>query len=177
MIMLLVSSIQNTISELFGSDTGHLTPSNIMLRAVVAFLFALVIIRIAGIRSFGSKSAFDVVLAITVGSVLSRAVTGNHSFIGCIAGSAVLALMHRLFAMLAFSNKKLAVFIKGNAHVLLKKDRINWKNMRRHNITMEDLMQSVRKKGFMELAEIDEALFETDGKISLIPKAKKVLPT
>jgi uncharacterized membrane protein YcaP (DUF421 family) len=170
-------NIQDTLIALFGSDTDHLSPVNIMLRAVVTFLFALIIIRIAGIRSFGSKSAFDVVLAITVGSVLSRAVTGNHSFIGCIAGSAVLALMHRLFAMLAFSNQKLAVFIKGNAHVLLKNDRINWKNMRRHNITMDDLMQSVRKKGFIELAEIDEALFETDGKISLIPKAKKILPT
>jgi hypothetical protein len=170
-------SIQDTVYELFGSDTGHLTPINMMLRAIVTFLFALIIIRIAGIRSFGSKSSFDVVLAITVGSVLSRAITGDYSFWGCIAASAVLALMHRFFAMMAYSNKRMAEILKGEAHVLLKDDKVIWKNMKRHNITMDDLMQSVRKKGFMDLDEIKEALFEIDGKISLIPKAKKVLPT
>jgi uncharacterized membrane protein YcaP (DUF421 family) len=176
-MVLFALSIQETITAVFGSDRGDLTPVNMMLRAVVVFLFALVIIRIAGIRSFGSKSSFDVVLAITVGSVLSRAVTGNHSFCGCIASGAVLALMHRLFAMMAYRNKKIATLVKGDPHVLLKNNKINWENMKRHNITMDDLMQSVRKKGFMELTEIDEAVFETDGKISLIPKAKKVLPT
>jgi len=148
-----------------------------MVRAVITFLLALIIIRLAGIRSFGSKSAFDVVLSITVGSVLSRAITGHHSFIGCITASAVLALMHRFFAMMSFSSEKMAKVIKGEPDVLLKNDRVHWKNMKRHNVTMDDLMQSVRKKGFMKLEEIDEALFETDGKISLIPKVKRVLPT
>jgi uncharacterized membrane protein YcaP (DUF421 family) len=176
-MLLLLLSVQDVVTPLFGSDTGHLTPVNMMLRAIITFLFSLIIIRIAGIRSFGSKSAFDVVLAITVGSVLSRAITGNHSFFGCIGAGAVLALMHRLFAMLAYSNKGIATILKGAPHILLKNDTINWKNMKRHNITHDDLMEAVRKKGFMELNEIREASFETDGKISLVPKAKKILPT
>jgi uncharacterized membrane protein YcaP (DUF421 family) len=176
-MLMYILPIQDTITELFGSDKASLTPVNMMLRAIIVFLFSLIIIRIAGIRSFGSKSAFDIVLAITVGSVLSRAITGNHSFFGCIAAGAVLALMHRFFAMAASRNKMISGILKGEPHILLKDGKINWKNMRRHNLSLDDLMQSLHKNGFMNLAEIEEAIFETDGKISLIPKAKKILPS
>src|SRR5215831_11046179 len=57
-------------------------------RAVVAFFITLVLIRMAGIRTFGKKSAFDNVIIIMLGSILSRVVVGASPFIpttlGCL---------------------------------------------------------------------------------------------
>ncbi len=169
--------IQILIADWWGSDSGELSPSQMMSRAIITFLLALLIIRIAGIRSFGSKSAFDIVLSITVGAVLSRCITGHYSYLACVSAATILALMHRLFAIISFYNLFLSHLIKGKADILLSKNKINWKNMKRHHISMEDLLQALHKKGFSALDEIEEAFFETDGKISLVPKAKKVLPT
>jgi uncharacterized membrane protein YcaP (DUF421 family) len=176
-MLTILFNFHNFILQWFGSDNVDLTPEQMMLRAVVTFIFALLIIRIAGIRSFGSKSAFDVVLSITVGAVLSRCITGKHPYFACLAGATVLALMHRCFAMMIFHSKSLAHLIKGKACILIDNNKINWRNMQRHNVTMEDVMEALRKRGFASLEEISEVLFETDGKISLIPKAKRILPT
>jgi uncharacterized membrane protein YcaP (DUF421 family) len=163
------------IETWWGSDTGELSILQMMMRALVTFLLALLIIRMAGIRSFGSKSAFDIVLSITVGAVLSRCITGHYSYIACVSAAATLALMHRIFAVISFQSRFMSKLIKGQSDTLLKKNKINLKNMKKHHITMEDLMQALHKKGFSDLEEIEEAIFETDGKISLIPKEKKVL--
>src|SRR3954465_3783233 len=79
------------LRDLFGDDNADLNVLQMMVRAFVTFLIALALIRVAGIRSFGSKSAFDIVLSITVGAVLSRCITGHYSFLACISAAAVLA--------------------------------------------------------------------------------------
>jgi uncharacterized membrane protein YcaP (DUF421 family) len=175
-MMFTLLHIQIFIEDWWGSDTDELTALQMMLRAIVTFLLALLIIRIAGIRSFGSKSAFDIVLSITVGAVMSRCITGHYSYLACAGAATILALMHRLFAIFSFRNSFLSYLIKGKPHVLLSKNKINWTNMKRHHLSMDDLIQALHKKGFLNLDEIEEAFFETNGKISLIPKAKKILP-
>jgi uncharacterized membrane protein YcaP (DUF421 family) len=169
-ILFLLVDISGSIRQYFGSDTGDLNMLQMMLRASITFLIALVLIRVAGIRSFGRKSAFDIVLSITVGAVLSRCITGKYSFPASLAAAATLALMHRLFATLAYYSKRWNKLIKGVPHLLMQKGQINWKNMKLHNLTRDDIDQAMRKEGLAGLDEAAELYFETDGKISVIPK-------
>jgi len=162
------------LSQLFGSDTTDLNITQMMIRAFVTFLIALILIRVAGIRSFGSKSAFDIVLSITMGAVLSRCITGKYSYMACVSAAAVLALMHRLFAMMALYSPKLGKIIKGQPDVLLSAGMIDRKKMKRHNLSLDDLQQAARKAGLKSTDQIEEAFFETDGKISIIPKYQNV---
>jgi len=173
-ILFIFPDISAFIRECFGTDAADLNIGQMMLRAVVTFLIALLLIRFAGIRSFGSRSAFDIVLSITAGSVLSRCITGNYNYFACIGAAAALALMHRLFAMLAVHSPRLGKLIKGEPHVLLKNDRISWKNMKLHNLSEDDLEQAAHKEGLHSIEEVSEAFFETDGKISIVPKIEAV---
>ena len=166
------AGMEGFVKEWFGPDTTNLTSIQMMVRAIVTFLIALVLIRFAGIRSFGSRSAFDIVLSITMGAVLSRCITGNYSYTACVSAAAVLALMHRLFAMIAFYSPRLSVLIKGKPHMLLENDRINWKNMKRHNLSLDDLVQAGHKMGLPSIENIALAIFETDGKITIVPKIR-----
>jgi uncharacterized membrane protein YcaP (DUF421 family) len=65
-------------------------------RAVVAFLITLLLIRIAGIRTFGKKSAFDNVIIIMLGSILSRVVVGASPFIPTTVACLAFVLVHWL---------------------------------------------------------------------------------
>lgn len=174
-MVLLLSETEKFFEYYFGSDTVELNVLQMMVRAGATFLIALALIRFAGIRSFGSKSAFDIVLSITMGAVLSRCITGNYSYIACVCAATVLALMHRLFAILAYSSKSLGNLIKGKPHLLFEQDHIIWKNMRLHKLAMDDLLQAAHKAGLPDLEEVEKALFETDGKISIVPKARVII--
>lgn len=168
-LLIFLTDIHN-FSDLFGSDTADLNTIQMMVRAFTTFLIALVLIRVAGIRSFGSKSAFDIVLSITVGAVLSRCISGKYSYLACVSAAAVLALMHRLFAMITSYSSFFSRLIKGKPDMIVSSDKIDRGKMKLHNLSQEDLEQAARKAGLKSIDEIDEAFFETDGKVSIIPK-------
>jgi uncharacterized membrane protein YcaP (DUF421 family) len=168
-ISILLSATQN-LQDLFGNDTADLNALQMTVRAFTTFLIALFLIRVAGIRSFGSRSAFDIVLSITVGAVLSRCITGHYSYVACVAAAAVLAMMHRLFAMLVLYSTKLSSLIKGKPDVVLADNKINWEKMKQHSLSRDDLEQAARKAGVQSIDQVESAFFETDGKLSVILK-------
>lgn len=89
----------DTLTQIFGigKDLSVLQMTD---RALVVFIIALVLIRISGRRSFGLHTPLDNIITIVLGAVLSRAIVGASDFMPVIASSAILVLVHRLFAWL-----------------------------------------------------------------------------
>src|SRR6202171_3088466 len=85
-----------------GLEPKDLTFVQISLRGIIVFLATLVMIRIGHKRSLSRKTAFDAVLIIILASVLSRAINGSAAFFATIGGSAVIVLVHRLLAFIAY---------------------------------------------------------------------------
>jgi uncharacterized membrane protein YcaP (DUF421 family) len=171
MTMSIMLSAGQTLQDLFGSDTSDLNALQMTVRAIVTFLVALILIRVAGIRSFGSKSAFDIVLSITVGAVLCRCIIGKYSYLACVSAAATLALMHRLFAMLVLYSPAFGKLINGKPDLILSNDKIDWQKMKQHSISENDLQQAARKAGIQSIDQVEKAYFETDGKLSIVPKS------
>ena len=67
------------ITEIFGSGED-LSPMQMAARAFVMFFIALLLIRLAGMRVFGIRTAFDNILVIMLGAILSRGVAGSSPF-------------------------------------------------------------------------------------------------
>lgn len=71
------------------------------LRAAIVYLVTVLIVRLAKKRFMGQATAFDVILGIMIGSIVSRAVTGNAPLLPTLAATAVLLGMHWLFSGIA----------------------------------------------------------------------------
>jgi uncharacterized membrane protein YcaP (DUF421 family) len=71
------------------------------LRAAIVFVVTLAIVRLGKRRFLGRATAFDVILGIMLGSIVSRAVTGNAPFVPALAAAAMLMLMHWFFSAIA----------------------------------------------------------------------------
>jgi len=140
-------------------------------RAVVAFFVTLVLIRIAGIRTFGKKSAFDNVIIIMLGSILSRAVVGASPFIATTVACLAFVLVHWLLARVSVHNDLVGRFVKGERISLYVDGRKNEENMKRSRISDKDLTEGLRLRINDESFEdVKEIFLERNGEISVVKK-------
>lgn len=141
------------------------------VRAVVVFAAALLILRIGSQRIFGKHTAFDIVLGIIYGSVLSRAITGNAPFFPTLIAALVLVIMHNLFALLAYHTKFFGSMVKGKPKMLVKDGEMLESNMKSSSVTKHDLEEAMRTRGgIKEIDQIDQACLERSGEISIVKK-------
>jgi uncharacterized membrane protein YcaP (DUF421 family) len=159
------------MDELF-AKSDHLTSLEMGTRAFLIFFIALALIRLAGIRAFGIRSAFDNIIILLLGAILSRAVVGASDFFPTVAASLVLVLLHRLFAFWSVFNHFIGKLLKGQAIPLYLNGKKQVKNMQRTCISDEDLRESLRLEGHVaKLDSIEAAYLERNGEISVVKKS------
>src|SRR5262245_30911133 len=115
-------------------------------RAFVLFFLMLAYVHIAGMRAFGRKSAFDTIIVITLGALLSRVVVGVSPAIPTIVAGAVFVVLHRVVAIATSAVPALEQLIKGKQTVLYRGGIFDLKAMRRAGISRADLEEAVRSK-------------------------------
>ena len=161
------------IIELFG-EGKDLNALQMSCRTVVMFIIALALIRIAGIKTFGKNSAFDNIIIIMLGAILSRGVVGVSPFFPVVSSGLTLVLMTRIISVLSIYNKAFGKLVKGQSRSLLKNGTINKSNLHKSLLSENDLIESIRKEGnTTSLEDIEEAFLERDGTISIIKKDNK----
>jgi uncharacterized membrane protein YcaP (DUF421 family) len=151
-----------------GRDLGVLPMAT---RAFVVFFIALVLIRISGRRSFARRSAFDNIVVIILGAVLSRPIYGASPFWPVVAASGVFVVTHRLVGVLTARFPRLETVFKGKAYVLWQDGKLDRFAMLRNELSRGDLDAAVRmqmhRPTFSDVAEIH---LETSGEVSIVDR-------
>lgn len=142
-------------------------------RATVTFIWLFVISKLTGQREIGRLTLFDFVVAITIGSVaagpLSRAESGLD---GSLISVAVLGAFNIGIAFLALKNAKFRRVVQEEPILLMQDGRILHKMLGQTRVNLDGLLAELRLKGFHNIHDVAYAILETNGKISVIPKAQ-----
>ena len=139
------------------------------MRAAVIFVFGLAAVRLADKRLLGKNTAFDVIVGVILGSVLSRSINGSSPVVATIAGVFFLLGLHWLLAYVSSRSHRLSVLFKGEAKPLVRDGEILWGEMRRNHISEGDLLEMLRLHGGLGRAEqVHEARLERNREISAI---------
>lgn len=158
------------INTILGIEAEELSLLQMGVRAIVVYIFALIMVRMVGDRRFiGKYAAFDVVLSIIFGSTVSRAINGSAAFWSTLFASFVLVAMHWLFSTLAFYSVLLESKIKGKPIVLVRDGQPSKTAMASCHITKEDLLSTLRLQ--LQVDDIDrvkKACLERNGEISFV---------
>lgn len=140
-------------------------------RSILSFFLTLILIRTAGIRTFGKKTPFDNVIIIMLGSIFSRVVVGASPFIPTTAACFAFVLVHRVLARISLYNETIGRWIKGEATTLYANGALDTDNMRKGRISIKDLRESVRQHtGEDSFEHVEEIILERTGEISIIKK-------
>ena len=159
---------QQTLELVFGAGGGSITWWQMVLRAVLIFCYGVLLFRFSYRRFFGQSTDFDIVVAILIGSTLSRALTGNAPLIPTLAATAAIVVLHSVLARLAWSWDGIGWLIKGVETRIFEHGRPNETAMRRTGVTERDLLEAIRQRGAEDLSQVETAVLERSGRISVI---------
>jgi uncharacterized membrane protein YcaP (DUF421 family) len=153
-----------------GRDAGDAGAIHMALRTVFVYAFTLAIVRLGSKRFLSKATAFDVIVGIMLGSVMSRAITDSASFFPTLMVGVTLIAAHWLMAALAFRFDWFGSLVKGNSILLIEDGEIQRDGMRQAGLSEHDLKQALRmQNNHADPAKIRRAHLERSGKISVIP--------
>lgn len=140
------------------------------IRAILIFLYGLVIVRFAGRRVFGGYAPIDIILGVLVGSTLSRALTANAPFLPTLAATGGIVLIYWVLTFCAIRSDFASWLVKGRPIKLICEGQVDFQRMQRLGVGKRDLTEAMRESGIDEFNEIKKAFLEGDGSISIIQK-------
>ena len=160
----------NLVTQLIG-EGKDLTVLQMSIRGIIVFIIALLLIRISGRRSFGQHTAIDNIVAILLGAILSRAVTGASPFIPVVVCSLVIVLAHRLLGSIIAKNENISDIVEGDKILVFKNGAFIEENLEKAQVSKENIIQGIRESALTDsLDEIERVYMEKNGVISVVKK-------
>src|SRR6201996_2926723 len=142
-----------------------------ILRPVFVYAFLVVGLRLSGKRELVQLNPFDLVVLLTLSNTVQNAIIGDdNSVTGGIVGAATLLLMNYFVVWFLYDHEKLDHLIEGNADILVEGGKVKPDRLRRELITQAELEAAARRQGFSSLSEIDRAILEPGGNISIVAR-------
>ena len=144
------------------------------MRTVFTYLFVLLSLRIMGKREIGKLSIFDLVVSIMIAEI--SAVSLQDLRLPLWHGAVVIALLVLLqigVSFLSLHSRKIHDIMEGKPAILIENGQINDSEMKRTRYTMSDLLVQLREKDISAVADVEFAVLETSGKLSVFAKAGK----
>lgn len=139
-----------------------------IVKVVVMFTFAIAVLRMMGKSTIAQVTPHDLVAIIIIAALATNPIV-DKDFGKTLVAIAVVATIHILFAKLtlySWGNR----FILGEPTILVKHGKIIRKNLRRSEISLAELLSYIRAKGFPDVHEVQYAILEPTGTISVLPR-------
>lgn len=145
-----------------------------IIRSVIAFFALLILVRLTGKQQMSELTFFDYVVGITIGSIAATlSVQLNQNTTATLAGMIIWGLLPILLACLSLQSVWVRKVVEGEATVVIENGKILEQNLSRIRLSIDDLLSGLRAKNVFNIADVEFALFETNGKLSIQLKSQK----
>ena len=142
-----------------------------VLRACAIYLLVMVLVRVSGKRAVGQFTPFDLVLLILIGNAVQNGINGgDDSLTGAAIMATTLIALNYGIAFVTSRNRKVEKFVEGVPVVLARNGKLFDHVLRRELVSREDFREALRMNGVEDVSEVELALLETNGSISVVKK-------
>lgn len=140
------------------------------LRAVIIYLFVLIVVRLMGKRQIGEMQPFELVITLIIADLAcipmaEVAVPLGHGLIPIFT----LLVVHFLICFISRKSMKARYLVSGRPAIVISPSGINYKELKKLNMTLDDLIESLRGCEIFNIDEVAYAIIETNGKMCCIP--------
>ncbi|WP_409178135.1 DUF421 domain-containing protein [Brevibacillus fortis] len=146
----------------------------VLLRTLFSYFFLLILVRLMGKRELGKLSVFDVVISIMLAEMAALAIEDvDQPALRFYLPMLLIALLEVAFAYVSLKSKKFRDTVDGSADLIIENGQIREQAMRRNRLNMDDLMVHLRQKDVKNIADVEFAILEPTGQMSVFLKEQK----
>lgn len=152
---------------------GGLTTWQFVIRVIVLYLIVMIALRLMGKREIGQLSVFDFVISVMIAELSTLPMEDTSvPLYRSIVSVSLLVILQLAVAYTQLKSHRFRHWVDGEPSVLVKNGMIQDDEMKRIRYTMHDLLTQLREKGVMNVADVEFAILETSGTLSVFPKAE-----
>lgn len=145
---------------------------NTILYAAILYIFVIVAMRLLGKKEVGQLSIADLVFVMLISEIVGDVMRASEDTIwGAIIAVVTIMIINKILEIALYKSKKFNRLMEGSPAVLIRHGKPNKKEMDKNKISIEELEQIGREHGKGNIAEIELAILEVDGKVSILDDA------
>lgn len=143
----------------------------LLIRTVIIYFVVFLIMRFMGKREIGKLSVFDLVISVMIAEIAVIVLEDmERSMWEGILPMTVLLLIQLGSAYMTMKSRKLRLLFDGKPSVIIDNGKLNSDVMRKQRYNLDDLMLQLRENKINTVSDVEFAILETSGKLSVIPK-------
>lgn len=146
----------------------------VLINSLVSFVYLFIISKILGKKQIAQLEFIDYTVGISLGSIAAQMSTDSETpFYFYLIAMSIFFLLALLVAVIGRKNTFLKRILKGKPATLVYDGKINYKELKKNKIDVNDLLSMLRAKDYFDVADIAYAVFEPSGDLSVLPKGNQ----
>lgn len=143
----------------------------IFIRTVILFTIVIIVMRLMGKRQIGELQPHELAVTILISDLASLPMQDTRLplLLGVIP-MLTLLLLKMIISQIQLKSQIARKIIDGEPAILIYKSKINYNALKKQQINIDELMEEIRLAGYFDLEEIQYAILETNGQVSILPK-------
>ena len=146
----------------------------VVVRTLILYLLVVVALRLMGKREIGQLQPFELVVILMISDL--AAIPSENVSIPLLSGIIpilVLLLSSLTLAWITLKSEKARTIVCGTPSILIERGRILEKELTKNNYNLTDLLEELRLKNVPNITDVEFAVLETNGQLSVFPKSQK----
>ena len=143
----------------------------IFIRTAIIFIALLIIMRMMGKRQIGEMQPYELVITLIISELACIPMADNSiPLLFGIVSIVTVFLLHQIVCLIDLNFISAKKLVSGSTSVVLNKNGIDDTQLKKNNLDVSDLIESLRNAGYFSLDAVDYALYEAEGTFSALPK-------
>ena len=149
----------------------------IVIKMIFFYFFIIFIYRIMGKREVGQLGIVDLIVSILIAELVAISVEDTaKSILSSIIPILALVLLQMILSYVSLKNSKIRNILDGTPSIIITNGKINYKTMIKQKYNLDDLLTQLRDKGYRNIEDIEYAILENNGSLSIFPYSNKKTP-
>ena len=144
----------------------------VFIRTTILYILVVLVMRLMGKRQIGELQPYEFVITMMISDLASLPMQDSRlPLLLGIVPILTLLLLKTLLSQLQLKSQFTRKIVEGEPSILIYKSKINYKALKSQQINIDELMEEIRLLGYFDLEEIQYAILETNGRISILPNS------
>lgn len=143
----------------------------ISFRSFLFYIMIVLVYKVMGKREIGELSIIDLIVSLFIAELVAISIENyNESSLITIIPIIIIVFLQLLTSKISLKNKKVRDILDGKPSVIVNRGKVNFKEMLKQRYNLDDLLVQLRNQSIKSIEEIDYAILETNGKLSVFKK-------